>query len=284
MPMFTIITATHNVAKTIPLLVESLTSQTCQDFEWIVQDGSSTDDTLVVIEASRNRLPYLSLESSPDTGIYDAWNKALPRIRGKWVLFLGADDTFASDDVLQKAHKALSPFPKATYGVGQLDLVDSKGTLLCKIQPHPEDFLRKSIHGMPLPHSALFHNNILFHDYNFDDEYKISGDYDFLLKTWNTNECALFLPFVVTRMTNGGCSNDCANFGILQKEKAKIRNTYFPFSKFPRQRVIHALSIHFIWEKSNPAIRLIKSYFLTSPTGSRIWFFLQKMRRKFFRT
>ena len=85
----TIITATYNATATLPRLLESLATQTCQDFELIIQDGASKDDTVAVAESYRHRLPALSLASEPDTGIYDAWNKALSRVRGEWVLVFG---------------------------------------------------------------------------------------------------------------------------------------------------------------------------------------------------
>ena len=86
MPLFTIITAAYNAAATLPRLLDSLAGQTCRDFELIIQDGASKDDTVAMAESYRHKLPALSLASEPDTGIYDAWNKALSRVRGEWVL------------------------------------------------------------------------------------------------------------------------------------------------------------------------------------------------------
>ncbi|MDR0467100.1 MAG: glycosyltransferase, partial [Deltaproteobacteria bacterium] len=83
-PFFSVITATRNAGATLPRLLESLASQTCRDFELIIQDGASTDDTLAIVEAWRERLPALSPASGPDMGVSDAWNRALPRIRGQW--------------------------------------------------------------------------------------------------------------------------------------------------------------------------------------------------------
>ncbi|MDR3362753.1 MAG: glycosyltransferase [Desulfovibrio sp.] len=78
-PFFTIITATRNAAATLPRLLDFLACQTCRDFELVIQDGASTDGTVGLAEAYRDLLPALSLDSAPDRGIYDAWNKALGR-------------------------------------------------------------------------------------------------------------------------------------------------------------------------------------------------------------
>ena len=53
-------------------------------------DGMSSDETSTIAQ-SFSHLP-ISIESVPDSGIYDAWNKALIRILGKWTVFIGAGD------------------------------------------------------------------------------------------------------------------------------------------------------------------------------------------------
>lgn len=85
-----IITATLNVAQTLPGLIASLRQQTDHDFEWVVIDGGSTDGT---VESLRNldNLP-LVWRSEPDFGIYDALNKAIKLCSGDFYLVIGADD------------------------------------------------------------------------------------------------------------------------------------------------------------------------------------------------
>ena len=102
-PFFTIITSTYNAAATLPHLLDSLASQTCRDFNWIVQDGASSDATIQIVEQYRDRLPEVLTDSGKDSGIYDAWNKAIDRWQdkmGEWILFLGADDKLADVNVL----------------------------------------------------------------------------------------------------------------------------------------------------------------------------------------
>ena len=73
-PCFTIITSTWNAAATLPRLLDSLAAQTCRDFNWIVQDGASSDATLDIVERYRDRLPEILTAGGRDNGIYDAWN------------------------------------------------------------------------------------------------------------------------------------------------------------------------------------------------------------------
>ena len=118
-PFFTIITATRNAAAALQRLLDSLAGQTCRDFELVLQDGASTDGTTAVAEACRGRLPALVVASEPDAGIYDAWNKALQRAAGEWILFLGADDRLAAEDTLARCKERLAGIgPEKVFAAG----------------------------------------------------------------------------------------------------------------------------------------------------------------------
>lgn len=108
-PRFTIVTSTFNAATSLPVTARSLACQTCRDFEWLVMDGASPDGTAEVARGFGDMVTRLV--SEPDSGIYDAWNKALPLVRGQWVLFLGAGDTLYADDALEKVAAELDRLP-----------------------------------------------------------------------------------------------------------------------------------------------------------------------------
>jgi glycosyltransferase involved in cell wall biosynthesis len=91
-PTISIVTATYNAAALLPRLVASLTAQTDQDFEWVVADGGSNDDTLKIAEEARASLKQVVLTSQPDFGIYDALNRAIKRTTAEYYLVIGADD------------------------------------------------------------------------------------------------------------------------------------------------------------------------------------------------
>ena len=85
-----IITATYNSAKHLPALIASLRAQTCQDFEWVVADGNSTDGTVELLKQVTDL--KLSWVSQHDFGIYDAMNKAIQRSQSEYYLVIGSDD------------------------------------------------------------------------------------------------------------------------------------------------------------------------------------------------
>ncbi|MCC8194941.1 MAG: glycosyltransferase, partial [Deltaproteobacteria bacterium] len=109
-PFFTIVTATYNAAEVLSGLLDSLTAQTCQSFEVLIQDGGSSDATVEIIAGYKDRL-NVRWASEKDSGIYDAWNKALPAARGEWILFLGADDRLDAPDVLERCFGVMRDLP-----------------------------------------------------------------------------------------------------------------------------------------------------------------------------
>jgi glycosyltransferase involved in cell wall biosynthesis len=95
-----IITATFNTAECLPRLIDSLNSQTDPDFQWVVADGGSTDETLALVHDATKTL-NVKVDSRPDFGIYDALNQAVKMADGDYYIVIGADDEFFSDAVEQ---------------------------------------------------------------------------------------------------------------------------------------------------------------------------------------
>lgn len=99
LPSISIITATFNAGHVLPSLIASLKEQTDRDFEWIVADGGSTDNTLSLLDDAKQSLFHVVVDSRPDFGIYDALNRAIRIAKGDYYLVAGADDLFFSDAV-----------------------------------------------------------------------------------------------------------------------------------------------------------------------------------------
>ena len=229
-PYFAIITATRNAATNLSRLLESLAMQTCRDFELIIQDGASTDDTVAVAEAWRERLPALSIVSETDAGIYDAWNKALSRIRGEWALFLGADDELADADVLAQAKERMRAYPpQVLFAAGDMTMCRSDGSVMQEYRTQAEKGVAYLPQGSPLPYPALFQRGSLFVSHVFDTRFRIAGDYDFLCRTWKRENQAERLGFCVTRMIWGGISTHPRTVFAMRWEDTRVTARYFPW-------------------------------------------------------
>ena len=96
---FSIVTVCFNSEKTILKTIESIANQSFIDFEHIIIDGGSNDNTLEIIKS--NSKYNLNLISEKDDGIYDAMNKGVDISKGQIIVFLNSDDFFASTEVLK---------------------------------------------------------------------------------------------------------------------------------------------------------------------------------------
>lgn len=100
--MISIITATFNSAKTLKDTIQSVLRQTNKDFEYLIVDGGSTDETIDIVKSYESEFSgRLKWVSEKDKGIYDAMNKGIKMASGDIVGILNSDDYFTSDDILQ---------------------------------------------------------------------------------------------------------------------------------------------------------------------------------------
>lgn len=205
-PSISVIVATLDAAEVLPGLIDALIEQTCRDFEVVVVDGASTDGTIELLEAAAERLP-LRWSSSPDSGIYEAWNRALGQARGSWICFLGADDRPAGPDMLALMVGATAAAP-TDIGIvhGRVALVAESGTVL-QILGEPWDRVRSRFRQvMCIPHPGAMHRRALFERHGpFDPTYRIAGVYEWLLRELKDHD-ALFVPETTVRMRFGGVS------------------------------------------------------------------------------
>jgi glycosyltransferase involved in cell wall biosynthesis len=110
-----IITVSYNSATTIGDTLRSVAGQIYRNYEHIVVDGASTDNTLQIV--SQVGGPGVRVVSEPDKGIYDAMNKGLELARGEVVGFLNSDDFYPRPDVLERVYQAFKDLGvDAVYG------------------------------------------------------------------------------------------------------------------------------------------------------------------------
>lgn len=102
MPLFTIATITLNNTQGIEKTCNSIKKQCFKNFEWLVQDGGSTDKTLDFL----TKTSAITV-SEHDNGIYDAMNRLINRATGDYIIFLNAGDTLASPNTLKRISNAI---------------------------------------------------------------------------------------------------------------------------------------------------------------------------------
>ena len=116
-PKFSIITITYNAASVIEPTLQSVLAQTYRNYEYLLIDGGSKDDT--VAKAKASGITFAHIISEPDKGLYDAMNKGIGLATGDYLCFLNAGDSFFAPDTLQTIATAANKektLPDVLYG------------------------------------------------------------------------------------------------------------------------------------------------------------------------
>ncbi|HHR6039176.1 TPA: glycosyltransferase family 2 protein [Providencia alcalifaciens] len=217
-----IITATYNSSQTILDTIKSLEEQTYSNIEYIIIDGMSKDNTLDLIKENCTKVSLII--SEPDKGIYDALNKGISASTGDIVGFLHSDDIFAYPEAIEDLVKTLEiNQSQAVYA--DLEYV-SKENIKNVIRKWTSGYYKYSNlkKGWMPPHPTFYMKRELYNIYgNFNTNFKISADYDSLLRyLWSNKVSISYLPKVVTKMRIGGASNR-SFMNVLKKTKEDIQ-------------------------------------------------------------
>lgn len=116
-PLITIITATYNSENYLDECLNSLFKQSYKNYEHLVIDGGSTDNTVNILKKNDDKIDYWC--SQKDAGIYDAFNKGMQLSKGDYICFLNSDDTF-TEDALQIYLKYIKKNPEKDFIFGSV--------------------------------------------------------------------------------------------------------------------------------------------------------------------
>lgn len=204
-----IIVATYNSEHGINSCLDSILSQDYKDIECLIIDGNSKDRTLDIVSEIQINNPFVKLFSEPDKGIYDALNKGVSLATGDIIGFVHSDDLLASSNVISEiVSKLLHDNLDGVYGNLQYVAKENinKIVRLWRSNDFSPNLLSK---GWMPPHPTLFLKNSVYNDYGcFNLSYKISADYDFILRIFKSSNLKFgFIPLVITKMRVGGSSN-----------------------------------------------------------------------------
>lgn len=224
-PFFSIVIVTLNSESTIRECLESIKNQSFQDYEVIVQDGISSDKTLEIIESCK--LNGVSVKSERDTGVYHAMNKALNRIHGKWVYFLGSDDMFYSSSTLAEVAAYLKNNQDLQILYGNVFIKNDTGwasanTIYDGFFSIPKLLLKN------ICHQAIFYKNSLFEDQGlaFNPDIKICADYEFNLTCFAKCKSA-YVDLIIAVFNGGGISSKHIDDGFSELKPYLLFDKYF---------------------------------------------------------
>jgi len=221
MKFFSIIIPTYNSVGTIKNCIKTLQQQTFTDFEILVMDGSSTDDTRVIVEGINDDRIYFFSEQ--DQGVYDAMNKGIQIADAKWLFFLGSDDLLYNEDVLADMSKILNK-TSAKFVYGNVKIVGdtswAKNGEVYKGETSIADLLTSNI-----CHQCIFYSKEIFEHKLYNIQYKVLADHDFNIYCASRYQMH-YVPIIVSFFNAGGISSRLKDIGF---EQDKWSNTVVYF-------------------------------------------------------
>jgi len=202
-----IITITFQAEEYIARTLESIESQGLRnDFEYIIIDGNSQDQTMNIIQKASIKPDLLISEN--DQGIYDAMNKGLIKATGEYILFMNAGDQFASREALKTILNHLSENPDILYS--DANFVDLKGHFMGKrseATPHklPQNLTWKDFKfGMLICHQAFICKKSIAPYFSL--EYQLSSDIDWEIECLKAAHKINYMPEPICNYLMGGAS------------------------------------------------------------------------------
>lgn len=218
----TVITVTYNAEKYIEETMQSVFSQNYEDFEYIIKDGNSSDNTNNKIDVMINKMKNTCVSVrhiiSSDSGIYGAMNEAVKYANGEWIVFMNAGDVFYNENVLSdifslnyKGHIGV------LYGHAMFKLINNR-----KIVVTYDLNIMKN--GGSLCHQAVFEKRKYLLKYPFSLEYKIMSDRDHLLKLEFDGVGFYHINSIIVKEDRNGISS--VNYPLLFKERELINEKY----------------------------------------------------------
>jgi glycosyltransferase involved in cell wall biosynthesis len=199
-----IITITYNAEKVIERTLKSVFSQTNQNFEYLIIDGISKDNTLNIAQ----NYCVENIVSEVDKGIYDAMNKGLAKAKGEYIWFMNAGDEIADNEVVEKFLKIVEQNADIYYS--DTEIVNEEGIKLglrSETTPHQlpktlqwQDFK----YGMLVCHQSFIIRKSIAPYYLLNHHY--SADIDWEINCLKASHKNIYLDFILSKYLIGGFS------------------------------------------------------------------------------
>ncbi len=204
-----IITATYNSGATLRDTINSVLSQNYTNWQHIIVDGGSKDNTVDIIKemesAYRGRLKWIS---EKDKGLYDAMNKGIAMADGDVIGILNSDDFYSSKDVLTRVMLALST-PELDAVYGDIHFVNDDDLNTC-VRYYSSKFFHWWMMrmGYQPAHPSFYCRKEIYEKYGaFDLDFKVAADFENLLRLIYLHRINIrYLNFDFVTMRTGGAS------------------------------------------------------------------------------
>lgn len=226
--LISIITVCYNASKTIEKTIRSVLEQDFSDYEYIVVDGASTDNTKEIFDKYKSSFRVKTIwNSEPDKGIYDAMNKGARLASGDYLLFLNADDILTKDalSIYGKSISQTSISPDIVYG-NTIVKYHNNGKEESKVRIATTPITQRTLcDGMGIVHQSMIASKALFDKLGgFNIRFTVGADWDFLIRSVKADAKLLYVNESLSVFDLDGVSSRLHN---LQRHQIRKENKLY---------------------------------------------------------
>ncbi len=223
-----IITINRNNATGLEKTLQSVATQTFQEFEYIVIDGVSTDDSIDVIKAHESDFAHLKWVSESDSGIYNAMNKGIRMASGDYIQILNSADCLASEKVTERMLVALEKACNPSILYGNMVKCFPDGHRMVDKSFAGQEITMLGMYTGTLNHDPAYIRRDLFEKYGlYDENLKIVSDWKWYLQAIVLgDEKPKYVDINVTLFDMTGISE--TNEELNQTERKQVLKQSFP--------------------------------------------------------
>ena len=256
---FTVVTVCFNAGDKLKETVQNILAQKDADFELLVKDGASGDDSLEQLRAllvsegyeltscvgteevygGAEDMPAVRIVSEPDGGIYDAMNRAVKMAQGDYISFMNCGDAYHDENVLAETTKVMDRTgnKKIYYG-------DAFFRRAGNVMHLPEKITPSQCYRHIPCHQACFFRRDLWRNKQLNPKYKIRADYEFFLYNYFVGKAKpVCLGIVVADYEGGGYSESKENRKRDKLEHKVITEKYMTKKQIRKEKVFGAVTL-----------------------------------------
>lgn len=245
--LFSIITVSLNSGEKLLDTMKSVEKQSFTDYEVVIKDGLSKDDSLAQLRSYLQEHPDFAgrvrIEETPDHSIYEGMNQATGYATGEYLIFMNCGDHFYGEDTLKDTATAIQEYHKEGkektifYG----NIFDAlRGQV---VSPNPKLDAFGCYRNIPC-HQSCFYHRELFQERGYEPKYKVRGDYEhFLWCFFEKKVQPIYIPVIIASYEGGGYSETAQNKKRSAAEHKEITEKYMTKGQLFRFRMILCLTL-----------------------------------------
>ena len=204
-----IVTATYNSSKTVRDTIESVLGQTYKDYEYIIIDGKSKDNTLDIVREYETKFDgRMKIFSEKDKGIYDAMNKGFQKAMGDVLMLINSDDLFARPDAVEQVVKEFMNHPDVDGVYADLYYVSQNNinNIVRVWKTGQQESMR---YGWLPAHPTFYVKRECYEKYGyFNLNYPLAADFELMLRFVEGYKIKMaYLPEYLVKMRLGGATS-----------------------------------------------------------------------------